>query len=372
MAAVEDKIALATEARSVERRGQRQRVVWLRGTMLSYAADTAFLGLFAAAGTVSAAAPIAYGAGAAAVCGAVYGATATNWNLRLRDPSMVLPHGAAAILLQFAVAFAAPQIAFPWLANLFTVLAFGVIWLSVGASSALWGLCTTLGGWFFYANRASMAIPAGTTLEVTLVWLYFSLVLGRCVFLSIYATSMRNRVAESRRKLAASLEQIQELVSYDELTRAFNRRSLIARLEQERASATRTGLPFSVALLDLDHFKLVNDAHGHAVGDEVLKAFVKTVHATMRDSDVFGRYGGEEFLMILTDSGADAARIAIKRITAAVAGRDWSDVAPGLSLTVSTGISEWRSGEAVEQTLSRADGASYEAKRAGRNCARVA
>jgi diguanylate cyclase len=372
MAAVEDKITAAVEARTVERRGQRQRMAWLRGSAASYAADTVFLALFAAAGSVSAGAAIAYGGGAAALCGFVYFMTATNRNLRLRDPGMVLPHNVAAILLQFVVVFAAPQITFPWLANLFTVLAFGVVWLSVGASTALWALSTALGGWFFYANRAAIGIPAATTFEVTLVWLYFSLILGRCVLLSVYATSMRNRVNESRRKLARSLEHIQELVSYDELTKAFNRRSLIARLEQERAGAARTGIAFSVALLDLDHFKVVNDTHGHGAGDEVLKAFVETVHATMRESDVFGRYGGEEFLMILTDTGADAALTAMKRIRLAAAAHDWPKMAPGLAVTFSAGVAEWRTGEAVEQVLNRADRALYQAKSAGRNCARAA
>jgi diguanylate cyclase (GGDEF)-like protein len=372
MAAVEYKLVQAAEAKGIERRGQRQRMVWLRGTAASYAVDTVFLALFAFAGTVPAAAAIAYGAGAAAVTGIVYAATLSNWNLRLRDPSMVLPSNVAAIALQFAVAFAAPQITFPWLANLFTVLAFGVVWLSLRASGAVWALCTALGAWFFYSKTATIGVPSGTTFEITLVWLYFSLVLGRCVFLSVYATSMRNRVTESRRKLAASLEQIQELVSYDELTKAFNRRSLIARLEQERASAARTGIAFSVALLDLDHFKAVNDTHGHAAGDEVLKALVKTVHATMRESDVFGRYGGEEFLMILTDTAADAALSAMKRIRLAAAAHDWSKIAPGLAVTFSAGVSEWRAGEGVEQMLNRADGALYQAKSAGRNCARAA
>ncbi len=372
MAAADEKLLAAVEARTVERRGQRQRMAWLRGTAASYAADTVFLALFAFAGTVPAAVAMLYGAGAALVTGIVYAATASNWNLRLRDPSMVLPSNVAAIALQFGVAFAAPQIAFPWLANLFTVLAFGVVWMSLGASGAVWALCTALGGWFFHSRGASLGVPTDSVFEITLVWLCFSLILGRCVFLSVHATSMRNRLAESRKKLAASHEQIQELVSYDELTRAFNRRSLLARLEQERAGSERTRVAFSVALLDLDHFKSVNDSHGHAAGDAVLKAFVRKVHATMRESDVFGRYGGEEFMLILTDTPAEAALGALERIRRAVAAPDWSTVAPHLAVTFSAGVSEWRVGEPVEPVLHRADGALYQAKAAGRNCGRCA
>jgi diguanylate cyclase len=372
MAAADEKLLAAVEARTVERRGQRQRLAWLRGTAASYAADIVILALFAMAGTIPAVAAMAYAAGAAAVLCTVYAATVSNWNLRLRDPSMVLPHNVAAIALQFGVAFAAPQIAFPWLTNLFTVLAFGVVWLPLAASGAMWALCTLLGGLFFYAKGASVGLPSGSAPELALVWLCFSLVLGRCVFLSVYATSMRNRLAESRRKLAASHEQIQDLVSYDELTRALNRRSLLGRLEQERASSERTRVAFSVALLDLDHFKSVNDSHGHAAGDEVLKAFVRKVHATMRESDVFGRYGGEEFMLILTDTSAEAALGALDRIRRAVAAHDWSTIAPNLAVTFSAGVSEWRVGETVEPVLHRADGALYEAKAAGRNCGRAA
>jgi diguanylate cyclase len=367
MADVEHRIASALEEKIVERRGQRQRLVWLRGAAASYAADTVFLALFALAGSVPAVLPVWYGVAAAVIAGTVYTATASNWNLRLRDPGMVLPHNVAAITLQFTIAFAAPQIGFPWLANLFTVLAFSVVWLPLRAAAAMWALTTALGAGFFYSRSASLGVPTGSTFEVTLVWLYFSLVLGRCVFLSVYATSLRNRIAESRRKLAASLDQIQELVSFDELTRVFNRRSLLARLEQERASAQRSGAPLSVALLDLDHFKAVNDSHGHAGGDEVLKGFARVAHETMRESDVFGRYGGEEFMMILSDCAGEPALSAVNRVRLAVERHDWSSIVPGLAVTVSAGVAQWRSGENVDQLLARADHALYEAKRAGRN-----
>jgi diguanylate cyclase (GGDEF)-like protein len=189
--------------------------------------------------------------------------------------------------------------------------------------------------------------------------------------LSVYAAEMRARLAESRRRLAASYEQARQLASHDELTRALNRRSLMAALARERDRAERSGQPFSVASLDLDHFKSVNDTLGHGAGDAVLKEFARVAGETKRTTDVFGRFGGEEFLLILVDIALDPARQATERMRAAIEAFDWSAVvpapAPGLKVTVSAGVACYRKGETIEQLLHRADTALYEAKRAGRN-----
>jgi diguanylate cyclase (GGDEF)-like protein len=141
----------------------------------------------------------------------------------------------------------------------------------------------------------------------------------------------------------------------------------MASLDRERARAERSGVPFAIGMMDLDHFKAVNDAHGHGVGDEVLRGFAATVHATMRVTDVFGRYGGEEFLIVLVGTELPAALEALERIRIALQARDWGGVAPGLAQTVSAGVASFRKGETVEDLLHRADQALYEAKRAGRN-----
>jgi diguanylate cyclase (GGDEF)-like protein len=367
MAEVGDKLVAAIRSTNAERRGQRRRVAWLAGAGASYAVDTLFLGLFAAAGTLPASVPAGYAAAALALSGAFYAAIASGWTLRLRDPGVVVAQCMVGVLMQFGVAFAAPQVAFLWLANLFTVLAFSMVWLSVRMSISVWALCVALCAALFFGAPGPIAAPVATPAEAALAWLYFSVVLGRCVFLSVYSGSMRTHLGESRRRLAQSLEQIQELVSYDELTKAFNRRSMMARLEQERSGAERTGTGFAVAMLDLDHFKQVNDGLGHATGDAALKAFVGVVHATMRETDVFCRYGGEEFLMLLTDTDLAAAAIAVERVRFAVAAHDWASVAPGLALTASAGVAGWRRGETLEPLLNRADGALYKAKRGGRN-----
>jgi diguanylate cyclase (GGDEF)-like protein len=296
-----------------------------------------------------------------------YAAYASGWNLRWRDPSLTVPLVLLGVAVQLGLVAAAPQVAFPFIVNLFTVFAFGVIWMSLRASIAIWALTAAACGALMWALGARTAVPAESEAEVLLTWLCFSVILGRSLLLGVYANELRSKLAEGRRRLAASLEQIQELVHYDELTRTLNRRSLLARLEQEAGRARRTGVPFSVALLDLDHFKRVNDTYGHAIGDEVLKRFSQTVAATMRESDVFGRYGGEEFLLLLMVADPQAALAPLERIRLAVALCDWNAIAPGLELTTSIGVATQQPEESVAQLLRRADEALYEAKAAGRN-----
>ncbi len=367
MSKAEELLEAAIRARNKGDRAQRERIAWLGTTAASYAVDVLFLALFAVAGTISAAVAVTYAIAAAAISAGTYGVTASGWNLKLRDPSLVMPLSILGIAMQLGVVLASPQIAFPYLANLFTVFAFAMIWLPLRASVALWALGIVGTAAVFYAVRGRIGVPDSSAVELILVWLYFSLILGRCLLLSVTASAMRMRLTDSRRKLAASLEQVQQLANHDELTGTLNRRSLMAQLERERVRTERSGAPFSLAMIDLDHFKRVNDTHGHAAGDEVLRAFVATVRDTMRATDALGRYGGEEFILILVGDAPASALKGMERIRAAVAANDWSAIAPDLSVTLSAGVASLCKGETIEQLLHRADQALYLAKGAGRN-----
>lgn len=348
-------------------RAVKRRLAWTGAIAASYALDAVFLGLFSLAGVVSGSLVAFYAAAAAAICGLTVLAYRRRWTLAASGPELAEPQIVTAIALQLAVVWAAPQLVFPWLCNIFTVFAFGMISMSVREALVVWSLVFAGSGAVLYAKAPQLGIPLATPVQLVLVWLFFAAILGRFVILSVYAGALRARLRDSRRRLAATLDQVQRLVSHDELTKTLNRRSLIARLEDEKNRSERSGASFSLALMDLDHFKAVNDTHGHAAGDEVLRVFAGTVHEAMRQTDVFGRYGGEEFLLILTGSSAEAARDAAERIRAAVGSRDWSSAAPGLSVTVSVGITAFRKGDTIEQLLRRADNALYQAKRAGRN-----
>jgi diguanylate cyclase (GGDEF)-like protein len=363
----EQAIEKAVKASLGKQRDRRQRLLWTASTTSSYALDSLFIALFVASGTIAGGVLVIFVAGAAAICAATYALYASGWNLRFRDQSIILPQVAAGVALHLAMVALAPQAAFPLLANLFTVFAFGFIWLSLRGSVAIWIVGMAATGMVLWAVHGRAGIAASNAPETTITWLSFSAVLARFMVLSAFASQMRARLADGRRRLAASLEQIRELVHYDELTKVYNRRTLIERLHQEHGRAQRTGVPFCVLLIDLDHFKAVNDTFGHGAGDEVLKAFAATMRAAMRGSDVFGRYGGEEFLAILNTTAPAAAQAAIGRMRAAVAAHDWNSIAPGLRLTFSGGLAGYRLGEAATQLLNRADEALYEAKGAGRD-----
>jgi diguanylate cyclase len=367
VAALEETLGKAIRARTAEMRGQRQRSLWIAGAAASYALDAACLALFALAGVIGFAVPLAYAAAAALLSLLFHRIVTSGWSEGMRDPGLIATQALAGVLMQLGVVAAAPQIAFPYLANLLTVFAFVMIWLRLGTALALWAFAASLCGLLLFVHGERISVPTGSPARIALVWLYFSLVLGRCVLLSVYAASMRERIADSRRQLARSMEQVQELATHDELTRSLNRRALMTRLEQEKARVARDGGILSIALLDLDHFKTVNDRFGHAAGDRVLQGFAAIVRATMRETDVFGRYGGEEFMMLLPATSPEAARLALERVRTAIAQAAWPEVDAALRISVSAGLSAYRIGELTEQALSRADAALYEAKRKGRD-----
>jgi len=152
----------------------------------------------------------------------------------------------------------------------------------------------------------------------------------------------------------------------DGLTGLANRRAATEALHAEAARAERLQTPFSVVLADLDGFKDVNDEYGHAVGDAVLRAFAAVLRETVRESDVAGRWGGEEFLLLLPGADEEGAAQLAERIRIGLGGRSIPG-APGLRVTASFGVAEYAGESNSEQLVVAADSALYEAKRAGRD-----
>jgi diguanylate cyclase (GGDEF)-like protein len=195
----------------------------------------------------------------------------------------------------------------------------------------------------------------------------FTLTIGRCMFLGIFSSSLKASLYQSGLKLKEAYKRIEELAELDELTGAFNRRCIMRMLDEEIARSARNGLPCSIALIDLDHFKRVNDTYGHPTGDEVLRTFAITMFANIRSVDRFGRYGGEEFLLVLPDMATDGAARAMDRLRDIVADLDWSAFSPGMKVTLSAGVATLRPNETTDSLLARTDTALYLAKAQGRN-----
>lgn len=178
-------------------------------------------------------------------------------------------------------------------------------------------------------------------------------------------------------RLKAAEDEVRRISVTDELTGLYNRRFLRKRLDEEMSRAVRSQSQLTVVMLDIDHFKDVNDTYKHAGGDEVLRTLAGVLESGLRQGDVVGRWGGEEFMAILPNSGEKGALITAERLRSEIAQMDLKAVSPDLSVTASFGIvvMDGASDDAAElessTLIGRADAAMYAAKDAGRNTVEV-
>jgi diguanylate cyclase (GGDEF)-like protein len=179
-----------------------------------------------------------------------------------------------------------------------------------------------------------------------------------------------------QRGLLDLTEALRDASLKDPLTGLGNRRYLMDRLQEESTRALRTQMPLCIAILDVDHFKLVNDNHGHDIGDRTLCSIAAVFDDTLRDYDIVGRWGGEEFLILLPDTTLDSGFRIVERIRARIAELriedDQHPEAGPVTLTASVGLSVYGENESISAAVARADDALLSAKRAGRDCCRSA
>jgi len=165
-------------------------------------------------------------------------------------------------------------------------------------------------------------------------------------------------------QLRSAIFALEELASTDRLTNAWNRRRFEETIEGETHRSSRYGHPLSMLLIDVDHFKRINDEHGHREGDRVLVAVSSLVRAIMRKSDSLTRWGGEEFIVLMPNTGLGRAQATAKRICDTIAAAELDGIG---RTTVSIGVAEYLPAETTDEWLERADQAMYRAKQAGRN-----
>ncbi|MGH2475872.1 MAG: GGDEF domain-containing protein, partial [Candidatus Limnocylindrales bacterium] len=180
---------------------------------------------------------------------------------------------------------------------------------------------------------------------------------------------LESRLAHAVNDIAANLVDTHDRATFDRLTGVANRQSLLAALFAEVERAARYERPLSVAFVDIDHFKTVNDTYGHGVGDVVLRGVAQTISANLRASDLIGRYGGEEFMLILTETGVEEGAVLTEKLRTIVQRQRFAvDGGADIAVTISIGIAGGSGAQLRMDTLVRdADAAMYSAKSLGRN-----
>jgi diguanylate cyclase (GGDEF)-like protein len=294
----------------------------------------------------------------------------SNLNLRCSDPSLTEPQLLVALAWLNLLLALFSEGRGSMLVIYVLILLFGVFQLppKVFARCALFAFFGFAGlnlyeAYYFQLDKPGVAIFQVSVLAAVLVWL--------SLFAS-YAQAMRQRMRQRRFALQAHqdtlrgmMRQLEELAATDELTGLCNRRHFL-RLAGHELQGLRSGRQHGLALLDLDHFKRINDVHGHAAGDRVLQTFAAVARACLRDGDVIARYGGEEFVLLLPNTEADQFTACCERLREAFSRAEPLGVKVEC-LSVSIGMTLLSQHDDLDEALQRADQALYQAKRDGRN-----
>jgi diguanylate cyclase (GGDEF)-like protein len=329
------------------------------GVMALVLALAAALGLIAPA--VAAAGCLALALLAGMLCAALFSGHAARLN---ESDFNGLQLAALFVLLAF-LTYAADD-APPAIAVLYLVaMVFGVLRLDRTRLAILASL-----GMVIHGTALFMLIDRGAAIDPAAAWTQF----GALVLAFAWFTYSAGVVQQLRARLAGAHRELHELAadaadraSRDALTGTYNHRQLMDALEREIARAERAGQPVSIARVDLDWLGSVNQAHGHAAGDVALKRFALAALGALRDVDIFGRYGGKEFLAIMPDTGLKGAVIAANRIRVAVGREPVPEVQGRRHLSCTLGVAEHRKGENTRLVISRAEGGLNYAKAAGRD-----
>jgi diguanylate cyclase (GGDEF)-like protein len=347
------------------RRGNR-RNMYIAMTA-SYLVDAGLFALYGLAGTTTFATGIVFG-----ICGVTSTMvflllSETGFNDRFTDHYLTLLQAFCASTLMLGGIYFAPEVGFAFCCLFFIILSFATLRTSAWQAGIIWTFVTVGLTAVLLMTDKPVNMPTSSWAERVITLVFLIMTLGRCIAMGLFAISMRDMLYKRGKELKAAYERIEELAQLDELTGALNRRYVMKELDEELLRCLRSKQPCSVALIDLDWFKKINDTFGHPVGDEALRAFAITIFANIRGIDKFGRYGGEEFLLVLPDTSQAVAVRTLDRLRDIVAGLDWAAISPRMTVTLSAGVTSIRANDTTDSILSRADRALYRAKESGRN-----
>ena len=290
----------------------------------------------------------------------------TGFNKRFRDPSLTLFQMYWALFcIMVTVFFLKEQRAlilyFYFLAMVFGSFRMGRTQFTLCAVIAVASYILTITAlWAVHPEYVDIGKETAGATAFGLVMFGFSL-------LGSEISALRETLNRRKNDLTKALSRIEEIAVIDELTGLSNRRQIMGILTEQQSLVNRGIYLYSVCFMDLDHFKEINDTHGHLIGDTVLKKFALAANGQIRTGDHVGRIGGEEFIVIAAGANREAATTLAERIRRITESIDFSDGAGDLRITVSVGVTMSRVGETIDDMLTRADKALYTAKQNGRN-----
>ena len=299
--------------------------------------------------------------------GVFYALMRSGLNQRFSDPALTEWQGSSVILfLAWGYLIGGPGRPLALLL-LMVILLFSMF---TNTPRQLFRACV-ISGLSFGAAMACVAWETRAELNAAAMQLVYACVLLLAlstVSLLIHQMNQLRRQAQVRQhELAEALDRIRELATHDELTGLINRRRMLELMHTEKHRTVRSGRSFCLAMIDIDHFKRVNDRLGHVAGDEVLGRVAGAIAAGLRETDIVARWGGEEFMVMFTDTDEETAKRVLLRIQASLAQTCVTEADPSLRVTFSAGVGNHLRDETLTRTIDRADRALYAAKAAGRN-----
>jgi diguanylate cyclase len=290
----------------------------------------------------------------------------TGLNLWMSDPSLTSIQMCAACLFVMYGMYYAHEVRGIFFSMYILILLFGIFrlytrqFLLISAFALLtYGIDIVL---------LNIFRPQNINLKIEFFqWFGLAIVLISVSFIGGNISSIRRELSVSRKKLQSSLTVIREMAIHDDLTGFYNRHHLMDLIDSENNRSDRTGSVYSLVMMDIDKFKNINDTYGHQIGDQVLRTFAAIIRGILRKTDFCGRYGGEEFLVVLTQTDIQSAKVFAERIRDCVENSLFPCLGHDSRVTVSIGLTEYRTNEKTEKTISRADELLYKAKNRGRN-----
>ncbi|WP_290867718.1 GGDEF domain-containing protein [Aquabacterium sp.] len=296
----------------------------------------------------------------------IYALVRSGRTQKLSDPALMVPQNVFALLaIAFAYTAVGPNDRGAVLVLIALVVVFGMYTHTPRQSAAIGVMAMLLlGGSMVVLSRWDPVYypPARELIR-------FELMAGTMpalILSGFQLASWRTRLSTQRRELQEALDQVHQLATRDALTGLLNRRAMQDLLDEQLRRFERHGEHFALALIDLDHFKRINDQHGHRTGDDALKAFAQAATTCLRETDTVARWGGEEFLVLMPHTGAHKATTALQRLRSMLSETTVGATEAGIRLGFSSGVAVHEVATPLTQTLERADRALYQAKEAGR------